>query len=62
MKTTENLQVLDEVKRQGEGNSLKELVFNTATLEFEQVDPGAPITGTVVTSLNDPKDGGWAAV
>ena len=62
MKTTDTLQVLDGVKQQGEGNSLKELVFNTETLEFELVEPGTPIpVGAVVTSLNE-RGGGWAAV
>ncbi len=56
MAQNENIQILDEAKRQGEGNSMKDLVFNPSTGEFEQVDKGTPVnTGTVVTDMT--KDG-----
>ncbi|MBQ7690352.1 MAG: hypothetical protein IJT30_04055 [Muribaculaceae bacterium] len=56
MADNENLQILDEAKLQGDGHSMKDLVFNPATGEFDQVDKGrAPNTGTVVTDMT--KDG-----
>ena len=56
MAQNENLEILEGAKQQGEGKSMKDLVFNPETGEFEQVDKGAPTgTGTVVTDMT--KDG-----
>ena len=56
MSQNENMQILEEAKLHGEGKSMKDLVFNPATGEFEEQDKGAPVnTGTVVTDMT--KDG-----
>jgi len=45
----------EEVRKQGEGTAMTELVFNPATGEFEQRAQGTSGEGDVVTNMT--KDG-----
>ena len=48
----------DEVRKQGQGTAMTELVFNPATGEFEQRPKGTAGAGDVVTDMTK---GGFAA-
>lgn len=45
----------EEVRQQGQGTAMTELVFNPTTGEFEQKPKGTAGTGDVVTAMT--KDG-----